>query len=141
MGSKYNTLKLGGFSRLPKELSAGEGLQVIIELDLGNFKIMDCSWNPCFPVVEDFLKKMMIGIHIENDFDTLLAAIEQRLILKSKRAFIAALRDLKRCYQEYQYGPMEQGTELSRTQADKIKDFSFGEKRETKIDPDIYFNR
>ncbi len=104
MNRKGNTLIIGGQSRLPKDLSQGESLQVIVELDTETGQILDVSFGPCLPMIQNFLRDFMIGINLEADAENLLEVIRQRFHHRSQKAFIAAIRDLLREYNEFKYG-------------------------------------
>jgi hypothetical protein len=98
--SDKRTTILGGISRLPRELSSGESFQVILELDPDQGKVLEASCSPCPPVVENFLRGLFIGTKLETEVEYLLHAIDQRVILKSKKAILAAVRDLVKQYEE-----------------------------------------
>lgn len=105
VGSNRPTLILGGQARLPKELSTGTVLQVVVELDVERNEVLDVNCAPCVPLIEQFLKQSMTGMNLEQDTDTLLEAIEKRLVHRSKKAVSTAVKDLVREYREYKHGP------------------------------------
>ena len=103
MKPKGRILVLGGQARLPKELSAGEVFQVVVELDPATVEVLEVSFAPCLPVIEKMLRQLMIGMNLETDVNDLLDEIEQRLHHKSKKAVMTAIKDLFREYREYKY--------------------------------------
>jgi hypothetical protein len=105
MGSNRPTLILGGQARLPKELSTGTVLQIVVELDVERNRVLDVNCSPCIPLIEEFLKQSMSGMNLEQDMETLLEAIEKRLVHRSKKAVGTAVKDLVREYREYKHGP------------------------------------
>lgn len=102
---KHNerTLLIGGQARLPKELSAGEVLQAVAEVELATGKVLDADFLPCPPLIVGMLKQLMIGMALPDDVNDLLHEVEQRLFYKGKKAVITAIKDLAREYREYQY--------------------------------------
>ena len=104
MERKRSTLFVGGQARLPKELSMGEVFQVIVELDPDTAKVIQASCHPCPPMIENFLRELMVGMNLETEADHLLEVIQQRLYHKSQKAILAAIRDLIREYKESQKG-------------------------------------
>ena len=101
MKSDKRTIILGGISRLPRELASRESFQVIVELDPDQGEVLEASCLPCPPVVQNLLQELLIGTKLETDVDYLLHAIDQRVILKSKKAIIEAIRDLVKQYEEH----------------------------------------
>jgi hypothetical protein len=100
MKSDKQTIILGGISRLPRDLSSGESFQIIVELDPDQGKVLEVSCSPCPPVVQNLLRELLIGMKLETEVEYLLHAIDRRVILKSKKAIIAAIRDLVKQYVE-----------------------------------------
>lgn len=104
MSSKSPTLIVGGQARLPKDLSTGEPLQVVVELDSNTNKILDVSFGPCQPVLQNFLVGVLKGTDIEADTESVLDTITKRVRHRSQKAILAAIRDLAREYNEFKYG-------------------------------------
>ena len=101
MDSGTPTLIIGGQARLPKELSPGTVLQLVVELDQKENKVIDVSCSPCVPVVEKALKCLILGVNLETDLDIVLAGIEKRIIHRGKKAMSTAFKDLVREYKEF----------------------------------------
>lgn len=104
MNSESPTLIVGGQARLPKDLSTGEPLQVVVELDSNTNQILDVSFGPCQPVLQEFLIGILKGTNIETDTEMVLDAITKRVRHRSQKAILAAVRDLAREYNEFKYG-------------------------------------
>jgi hypothetical protein len=98
------TWVVGGLARLPKELSSGEALQVVVELDADTGKVMEASLTPSMPVIEKLLRELLIGMDLETGVNDFMEAVERRLHHRSKKAVLAAVRDLVMAYREGRYG-------------------------------------
>ncbi len=103
MASGRPTLVLGGQARLPKDLSTGILLQVVVELDPDRNEVLDACCSPCVPIIERLLKQLIVGINLETEIDVVLEGIEKRLHHRSKKAVSTAVKDLLREYKEYNY--------------------------------------
>ena len=101
MESEKQTIILSGQARLPKNLSAEEVIQIIIEMNPDTDEIIDVSCSPCSSVIDKFLRKLMTGKSMESGPADLLEAIENRFHHRSQKAILTALRDLFREYREY----------------------------------------
>ncbi|MBI3611277.1 MAG: DUF3870 domain-containing protein [Nitrospirae bacterium] len=97
------TLFIGGSARLPKEISAVEVLQVIMEVEAATGKVLDAEFFPCSELVTRMLKQLVVGMSLPDDANEVLNEIELRLFHRSKKAVITAIKDLVREYREYQY--------------------------------------
>lgn len=95
---------IGGVSRLPKELSQGESLQAIFALDSATGKVLEVSFSPSVPIVEKLLAELIVGTNIEDDGEKVLESIRLRLHHRSQKAYMAAIRDLIREYNDFKYG-------------------------------------
>ena len=101
--SKKTTLILGGQSRLPKELSAGEVFQVIVEVELDTGDVIEASFGPCLPIIREFLRQLIVGISLKTEVNKIMEVIDRRVHHRSKKAILAAIKDVLREYKEYQY--------------------------------------
>ncbi len=119
MTSSENTLFIGGQSRLPKELSQGESLQVVMELDQETGRVIDVSFGPTLPIIQNLLSKLIVGMSLEKDSEALFETIRTRLQHRSQKAVIAAVRDLLREYNEYKTGPKT--VETAQSDPEKIE--------------------
>ena len=97
------SLILGGNARLPKDLTSGTVLELAMEVDLPSGNIIEVSFSPCLPVIHEFLRPLMVGRNIHKDIDLIINTIDQRLIHRTKKAVMAAIRDAIRQFQEHQY--------------------------------------
>jgi Domain of unknown function (DUF3870) len=104
MRSKDQQIILGGQARLPKELFSEETLQVVVELNPAKNEVIAVACTPSLPVIEDWLRQLMIGMNIETGIHDLRKTIENRLHHKSKKSVLAAITDLARVYDEYRSG-------------------------------------
>lgn len=141
-----NTIVLGGTSHLPKELSEGECLQITVLVDKDKLTVRDLNCTHCPRLIEDLLKQLMIGMHLEKDLEMLLSSINSRVHYRGKKAVLAAIRELMLVYREFRDGPTEETAALRKPQAGSLKAFDFKEARNTdgkswSSDPDNYFNR
>ena len=103
MNYKGKILIFGGQARLPKELSAAEVFQVVAAVEVDTGKVVEVDFTPCPLLIMGMLKKMMVGMSVQNDVNDLIIEIELRLFHKSKKAVITAIKDLFREFREYQY--------------------------------------
>lgn len=92
----------GGMARLPKEFTEAEVLQVIAEVDRPTGKVLEVELVPNSPLILKFLKPMMIGLSLRDDYHDLLTAIEHQLFHRTKKAVIVAVKDMIREYRESQ---------------------------------------
>ena len=113
MRTNRETIVIGGDARLPRELSAGESFQVVLELDVETCEVIDVFFSPCAPIVQKYLGDLIIGKNLETDMNEVMDHIEKRLLLKTRKAIIAAMRDLIRRYNEHKYGPLPSQQQVS----------------------------
>jgi hypothetical protein len=99
---KNQTLVIGGQSKLPRELFGQEILQMEVELDIQDGQIIEISVTPSLPVVDRFLRKRMIGLHLESEIETARSTIQKELIFRGRKAILSALSDIVRQYGEYE---------------------------------------
>jgi hypothetical protein len=104
MKTESKTILIGGVSRLPKELSQGESLQAIVELDPGTGIVLEVSFSPCLPIIEKLITESIVGKNLEEEGEAVLESIRLRLHHRSQKAYLAAIRDLMREYNEFKYG-------------------------------------
>ena len=108
MASEKATLVLGGQARLPKELSTGEVFQIVVEMNPETNEILEVSCGPCVPIIEKFVRELLIGVNLEADLSDLLEAVDKRLHHRSKKAVSTAVKDLVREFREYKYRDTKQ---------------------------------
>lgn len=93
---------LGGHSRLPKDLAPGVLLEITMEVNLSTGDITEVSVDPCLPVTHEFIRRIMVGKNIHKDVESIINTIHLRLLHRTKKAIMAAIRDAIRQLQEYQ---------------------------------------
>lgn len=118
MKNAGNTIIIGGVSRLPKELSQGESLQAVVELESDTGKVVQVSFTPSPPIIEKMLSDIMIGMKLEEDGEKMVESIRVRLHHRSQKAYMAAIRDLIREYNEFKYGSPKGPQAMSAREAD-----------------------
>jgi len=103
--SRVETIVICGTARLPKEMT-GEGslgrLWVELELNTGDFKIIDfsCTMEP--HLGKKLLRNALLGHEIEEGIDNAINELEKRLFTAIKKATIAALEDARLSYRRIQ---------------------------------------
>lgn len=96
------TLILSGQARIPKGLSENQVIQVVIELNGDNHEVTNVSVHPSLDVVQNFLRRAMIGINLETGFTPLLETIQNRMNHRSKMGILTALKDLMKGFHQAQ---------------------------------------
>lgn len=100
--SKKPTLILGGQARLPKAVSAFNVFQIAVEVEQDTGKVIEVSFEPCLPVISEFLKRLMIGRSLKTEVSTIMELIDRLVHCRSKKAILSAVKDVLREYKEYQ---------------------------------------
>jgi len=113
MASEKETLVLGGQARLPKELSTGEVFQIVVEMNPETKEIFEVSCGPCVPIIEKFVREVLIGVNLEVDLNDILEVVDRRLHHRSKKAVSTAIKDLVREIREYNYRDSKQKRQAS----------------------------
>ena len=100
MEKMRQTVVIGGQSRLPQDLFPDRVLQLVVELEETSGNIKDVAFIPPLPVVQNLVLKQMNGMNIVLDLAETIKMIEERVHHRSRKAIIAAIRDLLREYRE-----------------------------------------
>ena len=103
--SRAETIVVCGTARLPKEMTREGGpgrLWVELELNTGDFKIIDFSCTMESRLGKKILRSALLGHEIEEGIDNAINELEKRFFSVIKRATIAALEDARLSYRRTQ---------------------------------------
>jgi hypothetical protein len=101
MESKNRSIVIVGQARLPRGLFEQEILQLIVELDSGDGRIMEMAVTPSLPLVEKFLRRQMIGLHLVSGTPSLIRYVQEGLIYRGSKAILAAMTDVVRKHGDF----------------------------------------
>ena len=101
---KAKTIILCGTSRFPKnaiDKQAFGGFNLEVEVEPVNSKIINFSCTRCLFLGQNILQESLVGYEVEEGIKKATEEIDARLFSNTKKAVIAALRDLSVKYNEY----------------------------------------
>ena len=103
--SRAETIVICGTARLPKEMTR-EGslgrLWIELELNTGDFKIIDFSCTMESRLGKKILRNALLGHEIEEGIDNAINELEKRFFSVIKKATIAALEDARLSHRRIQ---------------------------------------
>ena len=95
------TVVLCGTSKLPANLVSEHIFTIEVEIELTNWKILNFNCTRCLPLGEKILQKSLIGYEVEEGIKNAVEQIDTRYFSTTRKAVVAALRDLSVRYAEY----------------------------------------
>jgi len=95
------TIILCGTSRLPANLVSEHIFTIEVEVELKNWKILNFGCTKCLPLGEKILQKSLLGYEVEAGIKNSIEQIDTRYFSNTRKAVVAALRDLSLRYAEY----------------------------------------
>jgi hypothetical protein len=99
---------IGGFSRLPKEISASGTwtCELIAEIDIETSKILRANCSIPSPLISDLVEPILKDLELDKpaEVERVTEELQSRLVHRAKKAVIAALADAVREYHFYKTG-------------------------------------
>lgn len=95
---------------LPKGSALHEHLRVVtcvLEVDRNTTKIVDVSFSTVIPLTNDFLRRLLVGHHLNDGLKPIQEIWHRHCYLLSERAFFKAFAQACNRYAEYQAERMD----------------------------------
>ncbi|MEW6243419.1 MAG: DUF3870 domain-containing protein [Bacillota bacterium] len=103
MGGSRDTLFFSGYAKLPAGITASELYKVVgvgLEVDQRGY-ILAAECTLATGVGRDFFIRMVKGLNLEEDFDAIVADIEERYHGSAQKAIITAMKIIREKFRAY----------------------------------------
>ncbi len=94
-----------GHARLPSETTAKQVYEILslgLELDRETKRILEVSCTTLPPYGNEFIRGLLLGKKIDEDFKTIGEEIRSHYICRTRNALLAALEDLLKRLREHE---------------------------------------
>jgi len=98
------TLFIAGYAKLPSNITANNLYDVLacaVEVEKETGVIVDADCTLATELSRDFIKRLLKGYDLLNDFDTIISQIEERYHGNANKALITAIKKIKDKYHSH----------------------------------------